>query len=102
MLKYSVQRTIEPKIPLQIIFWKCSERKDCSKSLKIPKKSLQNCPFSPNVTGLQSAISAPAKTDSRKNVSFECPEIVGSLPGKGPQWNQLIKLAGLLLETKRL
>ena len=40
------------------------------------------------------------KTNSKKNVSFECSEIIGSLPGKGGQWSHLIKITGPLLETK--
>ena len=83
MRQYSLQPTIKLKTPPQINFGKWSERKGCPKSSKIPKKSL------------------PEKTDSKKNISFEYSEIVRSIPGKGPQWNHLIKLTGLLLETKR-
>ena len=38
-------------------FWKCSERKGCSKISKIQKKSLRNCPFFSNATAPQSRIS---------------------------------------------
>ena len=94
MHKYSLQPTTELKTVLQIIFWKCSERKGCAKSSKIPHfLTLQACiPQFPT----------SAKTGSNKNASFEFSEIVGRLPAKGPQWSHLIKLAALLLETKRL
>ena len=39
-------------------------------------------PFFTNATALQSRISASANTGSKKNVSFECSGIVGSLPQK--------------------
>ena len=34
-------------------FWKCSERKECSKILKLQKKTLRNCLFFSNATTLQ-------------------------------------------------
>ena len=34
---YSLQLTPGLKPPLQRLFWKCSEEKECSKILKIPK-----------------------------------------------------------------
>ena len=42
-------------------FLKVLKRKRCTKSLKISKKSLQNCSFPPNVTGLQFTISYVSK-----------------------------------------
>ena len=42
-------------------FWDCSERKECSKILKIPKKSLRKSAFSSNATALQSRISDISK-----------------------------------------
>ena len=35
----------------------CPERKECSKTSKITKKPLQNCPFSINFVGLQTKVS---------------------------------------------
>ena len=61
MHKYSLQPAIELKTRPQIHFGKCSERKGCSKSSKIPRKSLQICLFFSNL-GLQSTI-----CDVRKN-----------------------------------
>ena len=57
MHKYSLQPSIELKTPPQINFGKCSERKGCSKSSKIPKKSFQICLFFSNLIGLKSTIS---------------------------------------------
>ena len=101
MHKYSLQTTIELKTPLQILFWKCSERKDCSKSLKFQKTLGKTIPFPLKLQACNAQFLTLPKTDSKKNVSFECSEIVGSLPGKGLQWSHLIKLIELLLETKR-
>ena len=41
----------------EILFWKCSQRKECSKILKNVNKILQNCVVFSNATGLQSWIS---------------------------------------------
>ena len=49
MHKYSLQPTIELKTSPQIDFGKCLERKRCSEISKIPKKSLQICPFYSNL-----------------------------------------------------
>ena len=38
MHKYSLQTATELKTPVQILFLKCSKRKGCSNSAKIPKK----------------------------------------------------------------
>ena len=46
LIEYILQRTAELKTPLQILFLKRSERKECSKISKIPEKYLQNCSFS--------------------------------------------------------
>ena len=64
-------------------FWKCSERKECPKILKIPKNSLRNCSFFSNATPCSPEVLTSASTDSNKTVSFECFEIVRSLPEKG-------------------
>ena len=45
MHKYNLQPTIDLKTPLQRNFGNCSERKECCKKLKIPKKTLQISPF---------------------------------------------------------
>ena len=52
MHKYSLEPTIELKPPSQINFGKCSERKGCRKSPKIPKKSLQICKPMPAIHNL--------------------------------------------------
>ena len=64
---YSLQPTTGLKPPLQILFWKCSEGKGCSKILKISKHLCKNCLFFSKATGLQSKISAYNKTDSKKS-----------------------------------
>ena len=46
LMEHILQPTAELKAPLQILFLKRSERKGCSKILKIPEKYLQNCSFS--------------------------------------------------------
>ena len=101
MHKYNLQPTIELKTPPQVNFGKCSERKDLLKVRKL--KYLQICLFFSSLLSLQFTIYDVRRnrTDSKKNVSFECSEIVRSLPGKGPQCSHLIKLRGLLLKTKR-
>ena len=99
---YSLQPTTGLKPPLQILFWKYSERKECSKDSKIPRKSLQVFLFFPDVAGLQSTISYLTKTDSKKNVSCECFKMVGNLPGKGPYCSHFIKVTGLLSRIYRL
>ena len=70
-----LQCTAGLKAPLQILYWICSNRKECSKILKISEKPLQNRPFFSQVTGLQSRISDVTKTGSQKNVSCEYSEI---------------------------
>ena len=61
MQKYNLQPIIKLKTSLQINFRKFSDRKECCNSLKIPKKSLQICPFFSNPIGLQSTISGVSK-----------------------------------------
>ena len=63
-------------------FWKCLERKGCPKILKIPKRSLPTVPFSLTPQPCSLEFLTSANTDSKKNASFECSEIVGSLPEK--------------------
>ena len=46
MMEYILQPTAELKTPLQILFLKRSERKECSNISKISGKYLQNCSFS--------------------------------------------------------
>ena len=83
-LLIELQPTIGLKPPLQILVWKCSEKKRCSKISKIPKKkTLKNCTFFSKVTGLQTRIPDLTKTDSNKNVLCEYSEIIGNLPDKG-------------------
>ena len=81
---------------LQIFFFKCSEKKGCSKILQIPKIYLQNCLFLSDVILLQSRISNSTKTDSKKNVSCECSDIVENLPGKGLYRHHFINITEVL------
>ena len=68
MHKYSLQPTTELKTPLQIH----------------SKKNLcETVPFSVSLQACNPQFLMSAKADSKKNVSFECSEMVGSLPGKG-------------------
>ena len=70
LMEYILQLTADLKTPLQILFLKRSERKECSKISKIPEKYLQN----------SSEILTSGKKDPKKNFSFQCSEIVGILP----------------------
>ena len=64
-------------------FWKCSERaQKCSKISKIPKNLCETVPFSLSLQPCSPVFLTSATTDSKKNVSFEYSEIVGSLPEK--------------------
>ena len=67
-MEYILQPTAELKTPLQILFLKRSERKECSKISKIPEKYLQNCSFSLAVCSPEFLTSG--KKDPKKNVSF--------------------------------
>ena len=55
------------------IFWKCLERKECSKISKISKTFLCNTnPFSLTLQACSSELLTSTKSDSKKNVSCEC------------------------------
>ena len=72
LMEYIVQPTAELNAPLQILFLKRSERKECYKISKIFETYLQNCSFS---LGKNSG-----KKDPKKNICSQCSEIVGILP----------------------
>ena len=78
LMEYILQPTAELKTPLQILFLKRSARKEYSKIPKIPEKYLQNCSFSLTVCSPEFLTSG--KKDPKKNVSFQCSEIVVILP----------------------
>ena len=65
------------------LFRKCSERKGCSKTLNIPKRTF-------------------AKLSLTLLRLCECSEIVGNLPGKGLYWNCLLMLQGRYLQSNTL
>ena len=79
-MEYILQYTAELKTPLQILFLKRSERKECSKISKIPEKHLQNCFFSLTLKVCSPEFLASGKNVPKENVSFQCSEIVGILP----------------------
>ena len=71
------------KAPLQILFWKSSEREGSPKFSYIRTQTSQNCPFF-----FQSHRSAVQnfriqEKHYKKNVSCECSERVENFPGKG-------------------
>ena len=69
MHKYSLQPTTKLKTPLQTLFGKCSERKKLFQWFEnSQKKSLQNCPFSIYVIGLQSRISDVSKKQTPRTM----------------------------------
>ena len=78
LMEYILQPTAELKTPLQILFLKRPERKECSKISKFPERYLQNCSFSLTVCSPEFLTSG--KKDPKKNVSFQCSEIGGILP----------------------
>ena len=82
MHKHGLQYTTELKIPLQILFWKSSE-KDASKVRKFQKNLCKTVPFPLTLQTCNPQPIKSAKTNSKKNASFECSEIPRSLPGKG-------------------
>ena len=79
---YSLQSITELKNPPQLLFCKCSERKECSKISKIPVKHLKTASFFLNVTDLQFRISKFNKYRLQENISCECCEISVNLRGK--------------------
>ena len=82
----SLECTTGLKTSIQILFWKCSERKGYSKMSKIKKKNIcKTVTFSLTLQCCSPEFPPSAKRDSKKNDSFECSDIVGSLPGKGLQ-----------------
>ena len=80
LMEYVLQPTAELKTPLQILFLKRSERKEYSKISKIPEKYLQNCPFSLTLQVCSPEFLTSGKKDPKKNISFQCSEIVRILP----------------------
>ena len=98
--KYSLHPTIELKTPPQVNFESAQKEKDILKARKFQKNLCKFVSFFITYA-CNSQFVTSRKTDSKKNVPFECSDIVRSLRGKGPQWSHLIKLTGLLLETKR-
>ena len=60
LMEYILRPTAELKTPLQILFLKRSERKECSKISQITEKYLQNSP----------EILTAGKKDPKKNVFF--------------------------------
>ena len=77
-----LQPTTRLKTPLQIVFLKSSDRKECTKISDISKNFLQNCPLFPNAIGLECRSSSFSthrpitilKTNSKANVSGDCSE----------------------------
>ena len=57
--------------------------KDILKFQKFQKHLCKTVPFFPNATVLSPEFLTSANTDSKKNVSFDCSELVVSLPEKG-------------------
>ena len=71
---YSLQPTTGLTTRLEILFWKCSERKECSKILKIFIRTLQNCSFFSNDTGFLTI-----RASTKKSVVCEYSEILGNI-----------------------
>ena len=80
LMEYILQPTAKLKTPLQLLFLKRSKRKECSKISKIPEKYLQNCSFFLTLQVCSPEFLTSGKKDPKKNISFQCPEIVGVLP----------------------
>ena len=58
---------------LQILFWKCLGRKECSKILEISKRSFcKTIPFSLTLLACSSEFLASTKSGFKKNVSGDC------------------------------
>ena len=65
-------------------------KKGWSKISKIPKTLSESVPFSLTLQPWIPEFLTSANADSKKNISFEYSEIVGSLPEKGLYWSHLI------------
>ena len=72
----SLQPTADLKTPLQIFVLKSSERKEFSEISKIPKKYLQKSSCSLTLQACNPELLTSVKKDPKKNVFFECSEIV--------------------------
>ena len=76
----------------------CSERKGCSKISKTQKKKKkkkkghlsETAPFSLTQQPCNPEFLSSANADCKKKISFECSDIVGSLPEKGLWWSHFI------------
>ena len=71
-------------------FWEFSERKGVLKSRKFQKNLYESVPFSLTLQPWIPEFLTSANSDSKKNISFEYSEIVGSLLEKGLYWSHLI------------
>ena len=94
---YILQANSGLKILPKIFFWKCQERKRCSKISAISKKkSFAKQSLFSSVTGLQFRTSDLIKLGSKENISCECSKIVGNVPREGLYWSHFTKVTVML------
>ena len=68
---------------LQIHSGSAQKGKDILKFQKFQKSLCGTIPFSPTLQSCSPEFLSSASTDSKKNVSFDCSEVIASLPEKG-------------------
>ena len=79
----SLKPTTGLKAPPQILFRKCSDRKRCSKILKVPYYLNNTVPFSLTLQACCPEFLTSSKTDSTKKMdSYQRSDIVGNLSEK--------------------